>query len=219
MSHFTVAVFLDGRITLEQALAPYDETLKVPHYITREEIISNARAEIEDYKNTRYREFLKNKSEYIKEHNDNPMHINYLENEFPKMLLWSDDELYKYGLENLSPPKENIKDDGSVFDDYNPNAKWDWYSVGGRWDGELITADGQCNRARVKDVLFSEMSDFSTYAVITPDGEWHSSGTVGWFGVSSESEDEYDKWEREYKQRFIDPAKPDWEIVIVDCHI
>ncbi len=83
----------------------------------------------------------------------------------------------------------------------------------------MITADGQCNIAYVKDVLFAEMPDFSTYAVITPDGEWHSSGTVGWFGVSSESKDDHDKWEREYKQRLIDTANPEWEIVIVDCHI
>lgn len=27
------------------------------------------------------------------------------------------------------------------------------------------------------------MSDFSTYAFITADGEWHETGRMGWFGM------------------------------------
>ena len=42
---------------------------------------------------------------------------------------------------------------------------------------------------------------------------------MGWFGVSSETSDERLDWELHYKERFIDAAKPDWTITIVDCHI
>ncbi len=33
-----------------------------------------------------------------------------------------------------------ILDDG-LYSTYNPNSKWDWYQIGGRFDGELILTD------------------------------------------------------------------------------
>ena len=38
----------------------------------------------------------------------------------------------------------------------NPNAKWDWWEIGGRWKGFLNTKDGkQVNYAQIKDINFS----------------------------------------------------------------
>lgn len=34
------------------------------------------------------------------------------------------------------------------------------------------------------------MAAFSTYAVVTPDGEWHQKGQMGWWGMSSETPEE-----------------------------
>lgn len=31
--------------------------------------------------------------------------------------------------------------DGDVYTTYNPNSKWDWYSIGGRFDGDLDLTD------------------------------------------------------------------------------
>jgi hypothetical protein len=59
----------------------------------------------------------------------------------------------------------------------------------------------------------------NTYAVVTPDGEWHEKGQMGWFGMSSETGEEALDWELHYKERFIDTADPDWILTIVDCHI
>lgn len=59
----------------------------------------------------------------------------------------------------------------------------------------------------------------STYAVVTPDGEWHEKGEMGWFGCSSETPEESLDWDLHYKERFIDTANPDWILTIVDCHI
>ena len=61
---------------------------------------------------------------------------------------------------------------------------------------------------------------FHTYAVVTPAGEWHAVGEMGWFGFSSESPAVRRKWEQEYRKRFLEPAQEnDWYMVIVDCHI
>jgi len=64
------------------------------------------------------------------------------------------------------------------------------------------------------------MTAFSTYAVITPDGEWHAPGDMGWFGMSSETIGAKRDWEDEYYDEFIRPAiENGWYLTIVDCHI
>lgn len=58
-----------------------------------------------------------------------------------------------------------------------------------------------------------------TRAVVLPDGSWHEMGKMGWWGVSSENDEEAIDWLKNYKARFIDTADPDWILTIVDCHI
>ena len=70
-----------------------------------------------------------------------------------------------------------------------------------------------------KETYARQCAAFSTYAVVTPDGEWHAAGDMGWFGISSETNNEARDWEDHYKERFIDTADPEWILTIVDCHI
>lgn len=56
-------------------------------------------------------------------------------------------------------------------------------------------------------------------AVITPDGQWHEVGEMGWFGCSSESGEELVEWAKGFKERFIDPYPPEYQLTVVDCHI
>lgn len=141
----------------------------------------------------------------------------------------------------------------------NPNAKWDWYVIGGRWRNSLLKKDGtRCNYSELKNIDWETMrdlaakeaektwdanpqgieryfsgiekndtresyikreSEFSTYAVITPDGEWHSKGKMGWFGISSETEEESNEWSNSFYDTFIKNADTELVLVIVDCHI
>jgi len=175
----------------------------------------------------------------------------------------------------------------------NPNAKWDWYQIGGRWSGLLklkpgvtsgqrgerswtnekkIIPEYKVDSVKVKDIDFSIdkeeyekslrfwelkvegdtprdekeeeivendwhkkeyyterydnkeeyaklISEFGTYAVITPDGVWHSKGDMGWWGCSSETNEEAKKWNKSFKETFIDNADPEWTLTVVDCHI
>lgn len=51
-----------------------------------------------------------------------------------------DDALLESFVENYS--SYSLKD-GDIYTTYNPNSKWDWYSIGGRFDGKLeLTDDG-----------------------------------------------------------------------------
>jgi len=70
-----------------------------------------------------------------------------------------------------------------------------------------------------KEEFVSILSKFHTWAVVTPDGEWHEPGTMGWFGCSSgKPEDEY-VWMRDYYKNWIESANPKWTFTTLDCHI
>jgi hypothetical protein len=64
------------------------------------------------------------------------------------------------------------------------------------------------------------MTNFDTYAVITPDGEWHAPGKMLSWGMTSETPEEGRAWQLGYRERFIRPAiENNLYMVIVDCHI
>lgn len=81
--------------------------------------------------------------------------------------------------------------------------KWDWWSVGGRWDGDVRgeprrSEDGyNFDNHRLlehNETAVAEMArEVIPYAVVTPDGEWHERGQMGWFGMSS-GEIPADEW-------------------------
>lgn len=83
------------------------------------------------------------------------------------------EDRYKYDYKKLKGKYPTIE---SYYKDYlgleyneeegaygyyaNPNAKWDWYQVGGRWSGMLTTKQGEiCDCARIKDVVIPDYSD------------------------------------------------------------
>ena len=232
MSHYAVAVFHREDQDVNELLAPYDENIEVEPYIryTRDEAIKEGK---ERYKNE-----------------PNMTDADY----YSQIASMYDDDM--------------IDDDGNLLTTYNPDSKWDWYRIGGRFCDLLETYatvlewfDGYSDSAKVKNIVFTtdkEMydryieewddimndiadtwytkeyyqefydsaedyarrsSEFNTLAVVTPDGKWHEKGSMGWFGVSSETPEEARDWDRNYRDRFIDTADPEWILTIVDCHI
>lgn len=57
--------------------------------------------------------------------------------------------------------------------------------------------------------------EFSPFAIITPDGQWHEHGKMGWWAIVS---DEDDGWEEKAKS-IINDFRKTTTAVIVDCHI
>lgn len=102
---------------------------------------------------------------------------------------------------------------------YNPKSKWDWFQIGGRWPGKLypdaVTYPRDSLGGNVRKV--SELpSDLTLWALVTDDGEWHESGRMGWWGMSSDDKDP-DKWDAERSELLS--AHRDHLLVVVDCHI
>lgn len=160
---------------------------------------------------------------------------------------------------------ENIPDEDAVFGYYfNPNAEWDWFKIGGRWNNSIKTKSGVfCNSCKIGEIDFTpderkmeinrrfweivvdkeqlkegekkpfcfyteeylkklygdketyalRNSTFSTYSILTPDGEWLS--------LSSATENEEREWYKFYQsiiKKFAE-ENPDYVVTLVDCHI
>lgn len=83
---------------------------------------------------------------------------------------------------------------------------------------ERLSYMSEFEAAETKEEFVAARIAFCTYAVVTPDGEWHQPGRMGWFGMSTESGEDANKWATSYRERFLE-AYPEHFIRLVDCHI
>jgi len=133
MSHSVVAVIIDQNQKLSDVLAPFDENMRVAPYVafTREEklaeraktiatITRNLEREMAKPKEKRNAEWMERASKY--------------KDELEGM---TEDEFYAKQCEG-----RELNEHGQPTSTYNPNSKWDWYSVGGRWAGHFKVKDG-----------------------------------------------------------------------------
>ena len=134
MSHYACAIVTAGRPEeweIAEILAPYDENKEVERIVTRQELIEKTRKRIEKDKKL-YDKFMsdpnfketatESQKKFVKE--------------FPKRLALTDEECWREAVEYYE--KQDIHEDGSVTDRYNPLAKWDWWTIGGRWNYDLF---------------------------------------------------------------------------------
>lgn len=136
MSHFKVIVIGDD---IEGSLQPYHEfecTGVDDQYVVDIDITDQVQKEFD-----RSEEY-----ESIKEYLEDYYGISTVNHEDDIDL--EDDHKYGYAI---------IQDDTliKVIDRTNPNKKWDWWQIGGRWDKCLITKDGtKVNSAYKNDIDF-----------------------------------------------------------------
>lgn len=119
-----------------------------------------------------------------------------------------------------------INEEGNLISRYNPDSKWDWYSVGGRWSGFLLLkakdAAGepiQTNEACISEIDWEAMKQqrFTPFCYITTEGEWCEKGEMGWWGASFNDQPE-DEWKQAYED-YVNQLDPDCLVTIVDFHI
>lgn len=215
MSHFVTLVFTkENRRTVEELLAPYDENIMYAPYVlyTREQAIAKIRKEIEDYKNGPYTEYVSSPKKYEESH-PNAEHINYLKNKFPKKLEWTDDECYEDIKRSFD--EDMIEPNGDLLSIYNPNSKWNWYTIGGRFNNYLKTLSGKTTNEDYVSKI--DWEDILPFAFVTPIGEWHERGKMGWWACVF-NEKSHDNWKSEFKE-FLGSLDEDTIVTVVDCHI
>jgi hypothetical protein len=108
------------------------------------------------------------------------------------------------------PKCTDCKGTGKRMTTSNPQSKWDWWVIGGRWAGMWNTK----NIEKVSAVA-ADLDNKGCYAYLTPDGEWHERGQMGWFGMAS-NEEPKKKWDE--KVRKLLARHKDCVMVLVDCH-
>lgn len=103
----------------------------------------------------------------------------------------------------------------------NPNAKYDWYIEGGRWDGYLTNSVGaKTNREMLMEVDW-EKTDVPSHFV-NADGEWCEKGKLGWFGMTTNEKPKED-WNAKFKDYvrtlIADEEAEEIQVVAIDFHI
>lgn len=211
MSHFCVYVFHDKNTTVSELLAPYDENIKIAPYVlyTKEQAIAKVRSNIETYRDSTYKEYLEDPVKYKEKWGNNKNHIDYLENKFPKILNWTDEECYEE-IAKLYREDGLVAEDGSILSTRNPKSKWDWYQIGGRWSNSIPGDEVKMSEIPIEKIE-------TPYAFITPDGEWVERGEMGWFGIGSNEMNE-DEWDAKFRE-YLKTLDKDIILTQVDCHI
>ena len=117
---------------------------------------------------------------------------------------------------------------------YNPESKWDWWTLGGRWSGLLklkkdkegITGESGSggnptgiDAAYAKDIDWKheEMKDFTWDVVLNKLG-WNARVTYGWWGISFDDIETREDWDKYFKGRFLSNLKDNTVIAMIYCH-
>lgn len=231
MSHFTVAVITkkNSREEIEKILEPYWEELEVEPYIdkTKEQIIENAK----EWK----KKFTERKEKGEKL---NEWYLKYIN-------ASTDEELYKLEITD----DEEYDENGNHLTTYNPNSKWDWYSIGGRWNkvlltnkdnkdvvekqdfglfnycGDKETIDGYkwVNGAKIKDIDFKKMNEGKEEPFYTwalvDETDWYEQGKMGWWATSDATNETTNTFAKQFQEYINNPDNQEKYLTIVDCHI
>jgi len=232
MSHYAVAVFSDSPddMSFDALLAPYSETDEAYFVFepeSEEEIRRHWERFVKDNPRWTYRDFLK---EMYDERDGRCGHFHNPDAKWDWYTL--DGKEYMYDL--LPAESERLKDRVEPWPDHFLKSQVDWFrqdedqlsddDLRKRWerlieDGELIWSGKYFleRYGNVEQYIREMRRPKMPYAFITPDGEWHAPGTMGWFAISDETAESMDAYAKEWED-FIRNA-PDCYVSIVDCHI
>lgn len=209
MSHFVGLCFGDY---WESNLDAYDEGLEVEEYVvyTKDEAIDIVKHNhAKNYESAieylRKSDITESNKEYYQSIIDKGLFISY-EDAWKKVLDWG----YK------------LDENENLLSTYNPDSKWDWYVIGGRWNGFLHYKGvepgfAETNEAYIHELDMDYLLKHVPFCFVTEDGEWREKGEMGWWG-SVNNEQPENSW----KQQFVDYVKSLDEsclVTVVDFHI
>lgn len=214
MSHATVVVIAENREEVSRLMAPFDENLDVPEY-QREcscrgsaarklvrEAIDNEFGSIESNRNVLHA------SPGFKEMTHEQVNARWAEITAERFAKQDRMMAEIAGDETPIPDCDDCHGTGSFPSTYNPQSKWDWFEIGGRYEGVMGSGD--------VSPLKNVDSDFVPFAFITPDGVWHQKARLGWWGMTTDEKGK-DMWIQEWQAARAQCV--DSTAFLVDFHI
>ena len=171
----------------------------------------------------------------------------WFKNKFRKVWRSFDEQYAKNGEDwNDNSWRKDEKGVWAVYSTYNPDSKWDWYSIGGRWSNSIKTKSGEfVDMAKLDEIDFEpypdecfedstdwrgepikqlkdeyewhyDNKDNVPFCVII-DGVWYERGEMGWWACVSNEKNKED-WSGEVNNLLKDlPAET--MVYSVDFHI
>ena len=258
MSHFTTLVLLPTKDyagnslkvdekAIDHQLAPYDENHPVPPYeeicycvgysarIRSREQVDREMGTIEEARIKFQDKWSKIKDRDEEKDKDWADNVYKPREEREKEILAE-----QVDKETPDPTCDECHGTGKVFSQYNPASKWDWWRVGGRWDGFFGGEEEMKNRESENGFNFNDShQDISKncapvgslldengslsgvlgcppFAIVSQDGRWYEKGKMGWWGIVIDEKAAMD-WKTQVEA--ILKENFDCVAVIVDCHI
>lgn len=233
MSHYRIAVVTTPESPgVEELLAPYSEYLDVEPYIefTHAEAIEQAHKEIENaqkHPNEKRVAHIINSTKDLDDEQLFKWFLNYyygkdhpVDEDGNILTTYNPNSKYDY----YSEMDELTVDEWykySFYDDDENREPIDYYK---EWEERSTKGDGWYN----KNYYLDKFGDADTYvrwchlpcgyAIVTPDGEWHAPGTVGWFATDDMTPQSIRK-HLDWFDTFKENLDPNSTITILDCHI
>lgn len=230
MSHYRVAVLqTPDSPDVDELMAPYSEHIEVEPYVDmpRAEVIAEARKRTAEAKvrvdagsNDRW-------DRHCAVHADD-----------------DEESLIDWYADWCGSERD---EEGNLLTTYNPKSKWDYYGevdnftfeewlasgtdqteeeLRRDWKVCSTQGDGFWSKKYYQDFYGDEDSFVKDcqlpagWAVVTPDGEWHEPGQVGWFGVNDSTDESRRDWRDHFYERFVEPYDPKTTtVILMDCHI
>lgn len=165
MSHYTCLLILNkeeeiNEATIDKRLTPFYEGLEVEPYkescgcighkayresLEMAEMVTGTnRNKLRDDYSKLPRDDRPSWEDFIKEFNDK---FDSIFNQHPLKTIASED-------------CNECEGTGVVESTYNPNSKWDWFEIGGRWDGSLVDKKGnKVNYGKLSDLDFEKLKE------------------------------------------------------------
>jgi hypothetical protein len=206
MTHFTVGIILphgvnDAEGFIAEVMEPYFEHSDTEPYVcyTLEQAAADLASTI-------------NRLELIISRNEPHYDIEKCRQQLDQLRAMTPQQKYDEYLRY----HEQFNERGQPVSTYNPDSKWDWFVIGGRWDGWINDLDTSRESFADNTALTDEAiaREKIPHAIITPDGQWHERGQMGWWAMLLT---ENENWEQE--ARALLASYPGHRVTIVDAHI
>ncbi len=162
MTHYALLVTKVTEYDIDKVMSPFSEDNLVDPYIlkTAGQLLELAKDNFYNNKKFYMQHLINDKKQWVYVED-------FLKNKLDHNFEPTDEEIYEIYVRpyvnNGGDARSWIDGDGNLVSRYNPNAKYDWYTIGGRWANyfPMKGSDAFYSTIRIKDIDWEKMDDIT----------------------------------------------------------